>query len=298
VPGAASVSKMAYQIFADATADLTGSFAEELSSVKVIPMQVEICGRNYTYGPGGDLSISEFYSMQRKGNFASTSQINPTTYVKHFLPVLQEGKDVLYLSFSSGMSATYQSAQIAAQELQEQFPEQKILCVDTLGATLSEMRLLRETAKMQEKGADLESVAAWAEENRLRICVWFVVDTFDHLRHGGRVSMATAAVGTMLGIKPLLHIDVNGKLENTDKPRGRKKAMTTLISKMEQGWCPDFSQTVTIVHADNPQGAEELKKLVAHKFPESEIEIGELGPVIGAHTGPGLLALIYWGNNR
>ena len=110
---------MAFQIFADATADLTGVFAEELSTVKVIPMQVEICGRNYTYGPGGDLSISEFYIMQRDGNFASTSQINPATYAEHFRPVLQEGEDVLYLSFSSGMSATYQSARIAAQELQD-----------------------------------------------------------------------------------------------------------------------------------------------------------------------------------
>lgn len=289
---------MAFQIFADATADLTGVFAEELSTVKVIPMQVEICGRNYTYGPGGDLSISEFYIMQRDGNFASTSQINPATYAEHFRPVLQEGEDVLYLSFSSGMSATYQSARIAAQELQEQFPERKVICVDTLGATLSEVLLLRKAAHMQEKGADVETAAAWIEENRLRVCVWFVVDTFDHLHHGGRVSAATAAVGTMLNIKPMLHIDANGKLENTSKPRGRKKAMSTLISKIEQGWCPGFSKTVTIVHADDLQGAEELKELLARKFPEAEIEIGELGPVIGAHTGPGLLALIYWGNNR
>ena len=289
---------MAYQIFSDATADLTGTFAEELASVKVIPMQVEICGRNYTFGPSGDLTIAEFYKMQREGNFASTSQINPATYAEYFTPVLQEGKDILYFSFSSGMSATYQSAQIAAQELQEAFPERKIRCVDTLGATLSEMVLIREAAAMQEKGADLETVAAWVEENRLKVCVWFVVDTFDHLHHGGRVSTATAAVGTMLNIKPMLHIDTQGKLENTDKPRGRKRAMATLISKMEQGWCPEHSKTVTVIHADCPDMAEELKNLVAQHFPEAEIEVGELGPVIGAHTGPGLLAIVYWGNNR
>lgn len=289
---------MAYQIFADATADLIGPFAEELSSVKVIPMQVEICGSSYTYGPSGDLSTAEFYNMQRAGNYASTSQINPATYAEHFLPVLQEGKDILYFSFSSGMSATFQSANIAAQELCAQFSERKIMCVDTLGATLSEMVLIRKAANLQQNGADMESVAAWVEENRLKVCVWFVVDTFDHLHHGGRVSAATAAVGTMLGIKPMLHIDTEGKLENTDKPRGRKKAIATLISKMEQGWNPDLSQTVTIVHADNPEGAEALRKLVTHKFPDAEIETGELGPVIGAHTGPGLLALIYWGNNR
>lgn len=289
---------MSYRIFADATADLTGCFAEELSSVKVIPMQVEICGKNYTYGPGGDLSIPEFYNMQRSGHYASTSQINPATYAEHFLPALQEGKDILYFSFSSGMSATFQSANIAAQELRTQFPEQKILCVDTLGATLSEMVLIRKAANLQQNGADLESVAAWVEENRLKVCVWFVVDTFDHLHHGGRVGAATAAVGTMLGIKPMLHIDAEGKLENTDKPRGRKKAMATLLSKMEQGWQPELCKTATVIHADCPEWAEELKKQVELHFPEADVEIGELGPVIGAHTGPGLLAVIYWGNNR
>ena len=289
---------MAYQIFADATADLIGPFAEELSSVKVIPMQVEICGKNYIYGPGGDLTIPAFYQMQREGNYASTSQINPTTYIRYFEPVIQQGEDILSFSFSSGMSSTYQSAQMAAQMLMEKYPERKILCVDTLGATLSEMVLIREAANLQKKGADMESVAAWVEENRLKVCVWFVVDTFEHLHHGGRVSTATAAVGTMLNIKPMLHIDAEGKLENTDKPRGRKKAMATLVSKMEQGWRPEYSNTVTIVHADCPEGAAELKHLVSQHFPDAEVEVGELGPVIGAHTGPGLLALVYWGNNR
>ena len=298
MPSAASATDMAYQIFADATADLIDHFAAELSSVRVIPMQVDICDRSFTYGPEGNLTTAEFYKMQREGNYASTSQINPATYIQYFSSVLLEGKDVLYFSFSSGMSATYQSAQMAAQELQVRFPDRKILCVDTLGATLSEMVLIREAARMQQNGADLESVAEWVEKNRLNVCVWFVVDTFDHLHHGGRVSAAVAAVGTMLSIKPMLHIDSNGRLENTDKPRGRKKAMATLIFKLEQGWCSTFSRRVTIVHADCPEHAEELRCLVANHFPEAEIEIGELGPVIGAHTGPGLLALIYWGNNR
>ena len=196
------------------------------------------------------------------------------------------------------MSGTHQSALLAARALEEQFPERKILCVDTLGATLSEMVLIREAASMQQNGMDLETVAAWIEENRLKVCAWFVVDTFEHLHRGGRVPTATAVVGTMLGIKPLLHIDPEGKLENTDKPRGRKKAMAALISKMEQGWCPEMSKKVAVIHADCLDAAEELKNLVAHRFPEAEIETGELCPVVGAHTGPGLLALVYWGSNR
>lgn len=289
---------MAYQIFADATADLVGAPGDELPSVKVIPMHVEICGRNYNFGPGGDLQIPDFYRMQRAGNYAATSQINPATYVQHFLPVLQDGKDILYFSFSSGMSGTCQSARMASQELLKRFPDRKILCVDTLGATMTEVLLIRKAVAMQENGESIEAVAAWIEENRLRVCAWFVVDTFEHLHHGGRVSTATAAVGTMLGIKPMLHIDEAGKLECTARPRGRKKAMEALIAKFAQGWQPELCSTVTIVHAGNPDGAEELKKLIFPQFPDAEIEICELGPVIGAHTGPGLLALIYWGNNR
>lgn len=287
-----------YQIFADATADLTESFMGGLPPVEVIPMQVEIGGQGYTYGPGGNLTIAEFYRIQREGNFASTSQINPTVYTQYFEPVLQQGKDILCFCFSSGMSATYQSTQIAAQELESAYPGRKIVCVDTLGATLGEGLLIREAVKMQADGKPLDEVASWVEAHRLEICYGILVDTFDHLKHGGRVSATTAAVGTVLQIKPMLRIDEIGKLEVIGKPRGKKKAFSMLLSKMEDGWCPEVSKNVLVVHGDSPEYAAELSACVMDRFPDAAVEIGDLGPVIGAHTGPGLLALIYWGNAR
>lgn len=289
---------MAYRIFADATADITDPAADGISDVQMIPMQVEICGRNYTYGPGGDLSIVEFYKMQREGNYASTSQINPSVYTEYFEPVLQEGKDVLYLCFSSGLSATFQSAQMAAMELEAKYPGRRVCCVDSLGATAGELLMLRKVVQMHDDGSTLDAVVQWLEENRLKMCHWFVVDTLDHLHHGGRVSAAVAVAGTVLQIKPMLHVTDDGRLENAEKPRGRKKAHAMLLNKLEQGWNPALGNTVEIVHADCIEHATDLGNAIRKRFPEAEIEVRDLGPVIGAHTGPGLLAMIYWGNNR
>lgn len=289
---------MNYRIFADATADLSDHFADVLAQVEVIPMQVEICGKEYTCGPGGSLTNSEFYKMQRDGNFATTSQINPATYVSCFEPVLKEGMDVLYLCFSSGLSSTYASAQIAAEELEQLYPERKVVCIDSKGATQGEGLLLRNAVRMQANGATLDEVSCQLLNHRMRVCYGVIVDTFDHLKHGGRVSSAAAVMGTMLQIKPLLRVDEDGKLEVISKPRGRKNAYTEIVNRMEQSWSPQLGKTVLIVHGDCPEYAEGLKEQVAARFPEAEIEIDELGPVIAAHAGPGLVALIYWGHNR
>lgn len=289
---------MKYRIFADATADLSDSFMEGLPQVEIVPMQVEICGKIYTYGPGGNLTNSEFYKLQREGNFATTSQINPTTYTSYFEPFLKDGEDILYLCFSSGMSSTFVSAQIAAQELADLYPDRKIVCIDSKGATQGEALMIREAVRMQQSGASLEEISQWMIEHRMRVCYGVIVDTFDHLKHGGRVSSSAAVMGTMLQIKPLLRVDEDGKLEVIGKPRGRKKAYTEIVERMAQSWFPELGKTVLIVHGDCPEYAEGLKEQVAARFPDAEIEIDELGPVIGAHTGPGLLALIYWGNNR
>lgn len=289
---------MKYRIFADATADLSERFMAGLPQVEIIPMQVEICGREYTYGPGGNLTNREFYKLQREGNFATTSQINPSTYIRYFEPVLKDGEDILYLCFSSGMSSTYASAQIAARELADLYPDRKIVCIDSKGATQGEALMIREATRMQQSGATLEETAQWMQEHRMRVCYGVIVDTFDHLKHGGRVSSSAAVMGTMLQIKPMLRVDEDGKLEVIGKPRGRKKAYADTVERMAQSWSPELGKTVLIVHGDCPEYAEGLKAQVAARFPDAEIEIDELGPVIGAHTGPGLLALIYWGSNR
>lgn len=287
-----------YQIFTDATADLTAKLMIGLPCVEIIPMQVEIGGREYTYGPGGTITSGEFYSLQRAENFASTSQINPTVYFEKFEPYLRRGTDIVYLSFSSGLSGTFQSANLCVEELRQQYPERKIICLDTLGASVGEGFLVREAAKMQQAGLSIDELADWVTVNRLRVCHWFTVDTFTHLRHGGRVSASAAVLGSALQIKPLLHVDEDGHLQPQEKPRGRKNAIAAQLARMEQGWRPELGRSVLIGHCDDLEAAEILCGRINERFPDAEVEIADIGPVIGAHTGPGTLALFYWGNNR
>ena len=288
----------AYQIFTDATADLREEFMEGLPAVEIIPMQVEICGREYTYGPNGNLTTKEFYQMQRDGNFAKTSQINPATYTKYFEETCKQGKDVLYLCFSSGLSSTYQSAQTAISELSSKYPERTLLCVDTLGATVGEALLVREAARLQKSGAAIEETASLIAGYRNKVCYRFIVDTFDHLHHGGRVSKAVAVAGTALQIKPMLHVSKDGRLELIEKPRGRKRALLSMVEHLEKGQLSENTGDILIAHADCPEYAEELKELIVKRFPYAQPIISELGPVIGAHTGPGLLVIVYWGSIR
>lgn len=288
----------AYQIFTDATADLAANMTGGLPDIKVIPMPVQMGEREYIYGPNGNISASEFYLQQRNGSFASTSQINPQVYFEHFEPCLRRGTDILYLCFSSGLSGTFQAARLVTEELQEEYPERKIICVDTLAASVGEGFLVREAARMQAEGLTIEELAEWVMMRRLKMCHWFTVDTFTHLKHGGRVSAATAAMGTALQIKPLLHVDDNGELKAVEKLRGRKRVIGALLAKMEQGWEPQLGKLVLIGHCDDPDAAGLLKEQIMDRFPDTDARIADIGPVIGAHSGPGTLALFYWGNNR
>ena len=289
---------MGYKLFSDVTADVSEELMRGMPEVEFVPMQVELGGENYTYGPGGDLTVEHFYAEQRAGKFASTSQINPMVYRECFEKTLKAGEDILYLCFSSGLSSTLQSANLCAQELREEYPERKLIVVDTLCAAVGEAMLVREAARKQQEGLTIEELAAWVEENRLKICHWFTVDSFDHLKHGGRVSAAAAAVGTMLQIKPLLHVDEEGKLRVAEKPRGRKQAIRTQVAHMKEGWMPEMGNLVVIGHGDCPDDVEQLRQAVLKEFPDADIRVAYIGPVIGAHTGPGMLALIYWDANR
>ena len=289
---------MTYQIITDATADLNAELLAGLPEVRIIPMNVQVNGREYLFGPGGNIDCDEFYAFLRNGQFASTSQINPATYREYFEPILQDGRDLLYLCFSSGLSRTVESARTAIAELQEEYPERTILCLDTLCAAVGEGLFVMEAARKQMQGMDIHSLYNWLEEHRLNLCHWVTVDTFDHLKHGGRVSATSAAVGTMLGIKPLIHVDENGKLVAVGKPRGKKKALEALVSNMEKGWLPEISRKVIIGHGDSLEVAQELRELVAARFPEAEIFIAPIGPVIGAHAGPGVMTVFFWGDNH
>lgn len=287
-----------YQIFTDATADCAPQWLASLPPIEVLPMQVAIGDREYTYGPEGTITVADFYARQRAGMYAVTSQITPSQYLQAFEPVLRAGKDILYLCFSSGMSGTFQSAQICAEELQERYPDRNIICLDTLCASVGEGFLVCEAAMRQAEGYTLEELALWVTRHCLEVCHWFTVDVFDHLRRGGRVSASAAVLGTALQIKPLLHVSQTGALAVVEKPRGRKQAVRAQLAKLEQGWTPELGKRIVVGHGDCPEGAQALEKAVRERFPEAEVFTADIGPIIGAHTGPGMLALIYWGNTR
>lgn len=289
---------MGYQIFTDATADVSKEIMEGLPPVVFVPMEVELGGASYTYGPGGNLTVAQFYAAQRGGLFASTSQINPAVYREAFEPCLREGRDILYLCFSSGLSGTIQNAMLCIRELEEEYPDRRIVLVDTLCASAGEGFLVREAAAQQARGMALEELAQWVTDHRLQVCHWFTVDTFDHLRHGGRVSAVAAAAGTLLQIKPLLHVDEEGKLQVAEKPRGRRRATESQLARMEQGWDRSMGSMVLVGHGDCPEECAQLQAEVERRFPEAKTYPVDIGPIIGAHTGPGMLAVIFWGTAR
>ena len=289
---------MRYQIFTDATADMNENMLAAFPALHTIPMHVNLGGQEYLYGPGGNLDIKEFYTRQRGGEFASTSQITPYAYQTFFEPVLQEGADILYLCFSSGLSDTIEAARSCAALLEEEYPQRRIVIVDTLAGAVGEGLFVYDAMKQYEDGMELDELAAWAEERKLHVCHWFTVDTFEHLLHGGRVSQTSATLGSLLNIKPLLHVDDNGKLEVMGKPRGRKQAAKKQREKLNEGWEPDLGKFVLIGHGDCQDAADALKADILKEHPDAQVDTAYIGPVIGAHTGPDMLALIYWGNNR
>ena len=287
-----------YKIFADATADVCPEMMQGLPEIQIIPMEVEIGGKNYIYGPRGDLTIEHFYALQRSGNFANTTQIAPAAFLPWFEPVLEAGQDLIYFPLTSGLSGTFQSAQLCIDELKEKYPERTILCVDSFCASAGHGFLIREIARKKAEGLTIEELSDWVKANSLNVCHWFTVDVFDHLKHGGRVSTATAILGTALQIKPMLRVNDEGKLEVVDKLRGRKRAIAAKLSRLEAGWRPDLGKMVVIGHGDDIEAAEQLKESVLSAHPDAEVFIVPIGPIIGAHTGPGMLAIIYWGDNR
>lgn len=213
-------------------------------------------------------------------------------------PALKEGKDLLVLGFSSGLSTTYQSAVIAAEELREKYPERKINVVDTLCAALGQGLLVTHVCKKRDEGLSLDELTAWVEANKLKMCHWVTVNDLMHLKRGGRISAATAIVGSMLQFKPIIHVNDEGKLINVGKVRGRKASMEHLAEQMAAHIIPEENDTVFITHGDCLDEAKELEKILKKKCGVKKVFIGHIGAVIGSHTGPGVLAVFFFGDHR
>ena len=286
-----------FVITVNSTVDLPLSWLEE-RNVPVIPLKYTIDGETYTdmYG----LSAKEFFAKLREGKMATTSQINPAEAKAALEPFLKEGKDVLHLAFSSGLSGSYNSVRLAAEELKEEYPDRKILVVDSLCASLGEGLFVYKAVQMKEAGASVDEVAAWLEEHKQNFCHVFTVDDLFHLYRGGRVSKAAAIVGTMINLKPLLHVDDEGHLIPLSKVRGRKKSLATLVSMMEEriGSWKDKNDIIFISHGDCEEDAQYVAKLVREKFGYESFLINTIGATIGTHSGPGTVALFFMGEYR
>ena len=289
---------MPFVLLTDSSADLSAELVRDLD-IQVLPLSFTIHNKNYyNYPDNRDMNPHEFYIRLRHGEVATTSAMNVAQYTEVMEPFLQQGLDVLILAFSSGLSSTYQSSRLAAEELMEKYPQRKIFTVDTLCASMGQGLLVYLAARKRQGGASIEEVRDWTETRKLSICHQFTVDDLHFLKRGGRISGATALMGTMLNIKPVLHVDETGRLVNIGKARGRQAALKALMDKMEQTAIDPHSQTVFISHGDCPEDAQTLAQMVRERFGVREIVINYIGPVIGAHSGPGTLALFYIGTER
>ena len=287
-----------YRIITDSTTDLAPEMIRELG-VQVAPLCYVMNGSTYHNIPGGgEMSDQAFYQKLREGTMPTTTQINSEEFVALFTPVLEAGEDILYIAFSSGLSGTCQSAHLAARELKDRFPERRVEVFDSLCASMGEGLLVYHAATRKNQGATLDEVLTWLKENVLHLCHWFTVDDLNHLKRGGRVSTATALVGTMLGIKPVLHVDDEGHLIPVSKVRGRKQSLDALVKKMEETAIDPQHQVVFISHGDCLEDARYVAKQVKEKLGVKEVKINFIGPVIGAHSGPGTVALFFLGSTR
>ena len=284
-----------YVITVNSTVDLPKEWLEE-RRVPVVPLKYTIDGETYTDMEG--LTGKEFFAKLREGKMSTTSQVNPEEAAEMLEPFLKEGKDILHLGFSSGLSGTLNSMKIAGEMLEEKYPEAKVIVIDTLCACLGEALLLYKALQQKEKGMNIDELAQWVEDNKLHICHNVTVDDLNHLQRGGRVSKTTAVLGTLVQIKPIIHMDNNGKLQVIGKERGRKKSLNKIVDmavEQSKGWDNDI---IMITHGDCIEDAEYVAKLVREKMGIDNILINNIGTVIGSHTGPGVVAVFCMGNKR
>ena len=286
-----------YVITTDNNSDLPEKYLKD-HGVGCMYLSYSMDGKNYTHG--NFLPEHEFYEAMRNGSMPTTAQVNPENAKALLEPYLKEGKDILHIAFSSGLSGTYNSSRIAAEELMEEYPDRKIIVVDSLSASLGQGLLVWLAQQKKELGQTLEEVADWAEKNKLKMVHLFTVDDLNHLYRGGRVSRTTAIVGSMLNIKPVLHVDNEGKLTAIGKVRGRKKALQELIKLMDEkiGIFGADCDTIFISHGDCEQDAQYVAAKVKEKYNIKNIIINQVGATIGAHSGPGTMALFFVGDVR
>ncbi len=287
---------MDYVFMTDASCDLSAAMVEEIG-VQVLPMEFEIENNRYLHYPDCRMmSLNEFYSKTKKGATVKTTQINFNNFTTYFENYLRAGKDIIYTGIPTGLSGTYNTCLIAVKELEEKYPDRRIIVIDSLCDSAGLGLLVYLAGKKYNSGATIDELAMFIKDTRLKICHWFVVDDLDQLKRGGRISAVTATFGKALQIKPLISVDNEGHLVNVGKIRGKSNVISALSEHLKRDGQNLKKTPVFIAHADNPEGASELKKEI--KGICKNIHICEIGPVIGAHVGSGMLALVFLGERN
>lgn len=290
---------MAFEIVTDSSSNLIEEMIDEYS-LHILPLRFIIDGENYTsYLKGEKTDLSQFYRMMREGKVVTTSLPSLEYSESVFRSILDAGNDVLYLGFSSGLSGTFEATDILIRQLAKEYPDRKLIAVDTLAASGGEGMLVWYAAKMAKEGASLEETAQWVEDHKLNLAHWFTVDDLMFLFRGGRVSKTSAWAGTLLNIKPVMHVDDEGHLIPLEKVRGCRKSLKALVDHMEQSAiAPVADQTIFITHGDCLEDAQYVADMVKERFGVKDVVINWVDPVIGAHSGPGTMALFFLADKR
>ncbi len=286
-----------FKIVTDSTADLPEEYLKE-HGIGTMCLRYILDGESY--GTDKKMDVQEFYGMMRSGKLPTTSQVNPEEAKEFFLKQREENREILCLSFSSGLSGTYNSARIAAEEVMEEYPDTKIIVIDTLAASMGEGLLVHKAVGLRADGRSMQETADWIEEHKLNLVHMFTVGDLNHLYRGGRVSKTVAIVGTLAGIKPILHVDDEGHLIPLRNVRGRKKSLLALVDDMEKkmGNYRKDNDIVFISHGDCLEDADIVKNEVRKRFGIDAFLVNYVGPTIGAHSGPGTVALFFLGDAR
>ena len=288
-----------YVIMTDSCCDLNAQEVAECG-LSVVPLTFTIGGKTYRDTPDhAEMSPREFYRRLRAGERAVTSAANVADFTDAMRPILESGRDVLCVSFSSALSTTYQSACIAADELRGEYPDAKLIVIDSLCASRGQGMLVWNAAKEKAKGKTIDEVADWVRKKLKHQDHWFTVDDLNHLRRGGRLNATSAIIGTVLAIKPVMHCDAEGKLTPVGKARGMKQALGEVVERMDElGDLPLSNQTVFICHADAPEYVDLVKNMLLLRYGVTDVRADYIGPVIGSHTGAGTVGLFFFGTAR
>ena len=288
---------MGIVIVTDSNCDLPVEYISQ-NKVYVIPFTFVLNGVSYIDDFGKSLSYKAFYNEIRKGSMPTTAQITAYTFENEFRSFISKGDSVIYIGFSSALSGTYNSSVIARNEIVEVAPEADITVVDSKSATVGQGLLVYYACEMLKQGKSKQEIVDWIESNKLKVNHWFTIDSLEHLKRGGRISSASAAIGGMLEVKPVLNVSNDGSLNVVKRVRGRKKSIRTLLEEFKTRAIKPEEQMIYITHGDCVEDAENLKSLILSETTAKAIVINDLGPIVGTHTGPGMLGVFFLGKER